>query len=103
MTVVRAVCAVAREAEPTSRTERAVLEALIGKIQDQCRSYGRAATTSPMITPHSATTNLVAEVESAPPPLYTDTASVLITDLYYCLSEYCRSRRLAADPCSFPL
>ena len=27
----------------------------------------------------------------------------MISDLYYCLAEYCRSRRLAEDPCSLPL
>ena len=107
MTVVRATCAVAREAEPTSCAERAVLEALVGKIQDQCRSLGRAAAaaapSSPTTPPPSVTSNPSAEVENAPqPPLYADAAPVLITDMYYCLSEYCRSRSLAVDPLSLP-
>ena len=36
-------------------------------------------------------------------PLYVDTTPPMISDLYYCLAEYCRSRRLAADPCSLLL
>ena len=27
----------------------------------------------------------------------------MIGDLYYCLAEYCRSQRLATDPCNLPL
>ena len=36
-------------------------------------------------------------------PLYADAAPPMISDLYYCLAEYCRSRGLAVDPCSLPL
>lgn len=34
---------------------------------------------------------------------YTDATPAMISDLYYCLAEYCKSRRLAVDPCSLPL
>ena len=105
MTVVRAACAVAREAEPTSRAEGSVLEALVGGIQDQCRSHGKAAAAaaSARIPAPSASGNPATEGENAPPPpLYADAAPALISDLYYCLAEYCRSRGLAVDPLSLP-
>ena len=34
---------------------------------------------------------------------YADVAPALISDAYYCLSEYCKDRRLAVDPRGLPL
>ena len=104
MTIVRAVRRMAREAEPHSRAERAVLEALIGAIQAMCRRHGgEAAASLGAPLPNSASHPPPAEGECAlPPPLYADATPALITDLYYCLAEYCRSRHVAVDLHSLP-
>ena len=107
MTVVRSAHAVACEAEPTTRAEGAVLGVLIGAIQGLCRRHGRAvAAAAPPAGPPavSAPCGPAGVAEGAPRrPPYTAAMPAMISDLYYCLAEYCRSRRLAADPCSLPL
>ena len=109
MDVVDSTHAVACEAEPSTGAERAVLQALIAAIQGQCRKHGRAvAAASSAAGPSSAPAcSSCAEqgggMRRRRPPPYTDTTPPLISDLYYCLAEYCRSRRLAVDPFSLPL
>ena len=106
-TIIRSTRAVACEAEPSTRAEDAVLRALIAAIQGLCRKYARevAATVSgPGPLPCPAQGMDAGKGGEAPQqPPYADAAPALISDLYYCLAEYCRSRRLAADPCSLPL
>ena len=107
MTVVDSTRSVASEAEPSTRAEGAVLRTLVAAIQDMCRRHGGAvAATAP-----AAGVAAARPVHGDPPgqeeytrrpPVYTDAAPVMISDLYYCLAEYCSSRRLAADPCSLP-
>ena len=107
MTVVRSAHAVAREAEPPTRAEGAVLGVLIGTIQGLCRRHGRAvAAAAPPAgrPPVSAPCSPAGAAEDAPRrPPYAAAMPAMISDLYYCLVEYCRSRRLAVDPCSLSL
>ena len=107
MTVVDSTRSIACEAEPSTRAEGAVLRTLVAAIQDMCRRHGGAvAATAP-----AAGVAAARPVRGDPPgqeeytrrpPVYTDAAPAMISDLYYCLAEYCGSRRLAADPCSLP-
>ena len=106
MTVVKSVWTVACEAEPPSRTEGAVLRMLVGAIQGLCRSHGRAVAVAASLTcpTHvSASCATPGQEGAARGTMHTDATPVLITDLYYCLAEYCRSRSLAVDPLSLPL
>ena len=105
--VVDSTRAVACEAEPSTRDERAVLQTLIAAIQDMCRGHGRAvaaAASAAMPPPDPAPGSSAWQGGGAGwRPPYADATPALISDLYYCLAEYCRSRRLAVDPCSLPL
>ena len=106
MTIIDSTRAVACEAEPSTGAEGAVLRTLIAAIQDLCRRHGgavAAAASSPSL-PHSLDRNSSAGCGSGTLRLqpHADETPALISDLYYCLAEYCRSRRLAADPCSRP-
>ena len=107
MTVVRSAHAVACEAEPTTRAEGAVLGVLIGAIQGLCRRHGRAvAAAAPPagLPPVSAPSSPAGVAEGAPRrPPYVDATPAMISDLYYCLAEYCRIHCLSVDPCSLPL
>ena len=107
MTIIDSTRAVACEAEPSTGAEAAVLQTLIASIQDMCRRHGReVASTLPTAKPPSAQTHGNSERRGDGArqwPLYADTAPATISDLYYCLAEYCRSRHLAVDPCSLPL
>ena len=106
MTIVKSVSTMACEAKPRSGAERAVVEALIGAIQGQCRRHAGA-----VVTAASATSPAPAFASGRPAtkeedmrrqPLYADATPALIGDLYYCLAEYCGSRSLAVDPLSLP-
>ena len=105
--VINATRSVACEAEPSRGVESAVLQTLIAAIQDQCRMHGRmvAASTSPANPFYDPALVDPAEwgADARRWPLYADVAPPMISDLYYCLAEYCRSRGLAVDPCSLPL
>ena len=105
--VVDSTRAVACEAEPSTRDESAVLQTLIAAIQDMCRDHGRAvaaAASAAGPTPAPTLSGSAWQRGGAGwRPLYADVTPVMISDLYYCLAEYCRSRRLAVDPCSLPL
>ena len=84
-----------------------MLETLIGAIQDLCRRHDGAVAASASLAAHppaSVPGCLAGLPEDAQGrPLYADVLPTLISDMYYCLAEYCKSRRLAVDPCSFPL
>ena len=109
MDVVDSTHAVACEAEPSTGAERAVLQTLIAAMQDLCRKHGRAVAAAASATsPSSAPACGRWEEQGGGMrrrrrPPYTDTTPPLISDLYYCLAEYCGSRRLAVDPYSLPL
>ena len=106
MTAVKSTHAMACEARPSARAECAVLETLIGTIQNLCRRHGRA------VEAHaSVVIRTLASASDGPEdrpgnmaqhPLYADATPALISDLYYCLAEYCKSRCLAVDPRSLP-
>ena len=106
MTVVRSVWTMACEAEPRSAAEGAVLRTLVGTIQGLCRRRGRAVATAasfagrPASPAPGGSSGTERHAPRRPPPA--DAPPALISDLYYCLAEYCRSRRLAVDPCSLP-
>ena len=112
MTVVDSARSIACSAEPSTRAEGAVLRALIGSIQGLCRRHARAVATEAL----PAGIQAAAHARGGPSeqsgdvwrrrrrrPSYADVTPALISDLYYCLAEYCRSRRLAADPRNLPL
>ena len=107
MTAIKTTHKVACEANPASDAEKAVLEALIEAIRDMCRRHGRevAANASLAGAPPGSSHGGAADSPAALPrwPLYADATPVLISDLYYCLAEYCTSRSLAVDPRSLPL
>ena len=107
MTVVESTHTIACEAKPPTRGEAAVLEALIGAIQVLCRRHGgEVAASASVARPRTAPArDYPSERDEGMPlrPLHADATPALICDLYYCLAEYCRSRRLAVDPCSLPL
>lgn len=107
MTIIDSARAVACEAEPSTCAESAVLRMLIAAIQDLCRKHGRAVASALPPTrpaPVPARGNSARQGDGMPqPPPYADATPALISDLYYCLAEYCKSRRLAVDPCSLPL
>ena len=106
MTIVRSVRAMACEAEPHSRAERAVLGTLIGSIQGLCRRHARASVQASLVAgpaPVSGSDGRAPEEEDMRrQPPYADATPALIGDMYYCLAEYCRSRSLAADPLGLP-
>ncbi len=110
MTVVDSASSIACSAEPSTRAEGAVLRALIGAIQGLCRRHARAMAAAAAAPP--AGIQAAARARGGPSGQsgdgwrrrpYADATPALISDLYYCLAEYCRSRRLAADPRSLPL
>ena len=106
MTVIKSTHAVACEAKPGTRAERSVLETLIGMIQGMCRRHGTAVSEAASAkansgTPAGSATGISEAAQRYPP--YADVAPALISDAYYCLSEYCKSRRLAVDPRTLPL
>ena len=106
MTIINSTRAIACEAAPSSRDEVAVMQALTAAIQGLCRKHARDVTaamsgSAPPATGHGGP----AGRWDGPlqQPLYADVTPAMISDLYYCLAEYCKSRRLAVDPCSLPL
>ena len=105
--VIESVRTVAGEAEPSTGAESAVLRALIGAIHGLCRRHGRevvAATLPEASALHSVRGGHAGVEEGAQRRApYTSPTPALISDSYYCLAEYCKSRRLATDPCSLPL
>ena len=106
MTAVKSTHAIACEARPSAPAERTVLETLIGALQDLCRRHGGAVAASASLAapPQSSPGGPAGLLEDVPGrPLYADVLPTLISDTYYCLAEYCKSRRLAVDPCSLPL
>ena len=106
MTAIESTHAMACEASPSARAERAMLQTLIGAIQGLCRRHGRAvAANASLVARTPASPGGQAGPSEAVPgrPLYADVLPTLISDMYYYLAEYCKSRRLAVDPCSLPL
>ena len=106
MAVLEPAHKIACEAKPSTSAEKAVLEALIGALRDLCRKRAgtvMAAASSPAgLGAASGGGGTVKGGDATRRPLYSDAASALICDLYYCLGEYCESRSLAADPCRLP-
>ena len=106
-TIIRSIRAVACEADPSTRAEDAVLRTLIAAIQGLCRKHAgevTATVSSPGLPTGPARGKETGEGDEAPQqPPYADVTPAMISDMYYCLAEYCRSRGLAADPCSLPL
>ena len=108
MAVLEPAHKIACEAKPTSAAEKAVLEMLIGALQDQCRKHAGAvmaavaSQTGPVTASAGSGTGQKGEYLQRR-PIYSDVAPALICDLYYCLGEYCESRGLAVDPCRLPL
>ena len=105
MTVVESTHSIACEAKPSTRAERSVLQTLIGMIQNLCRRHGTALEAASARAGASGalaggTAGGPEAVQRYPP--YADVTPALISDAYYCLAEYCKSRRLALDPCSLP-
>ena len=107
MTVVMSVGTVACEAEPHTGAEDAVLRTLVGAIQGLCRRHGRAAAAEASLAgiPVASAPGGRAGREDIPPrrQLRANAMPALISDLYYCLAEYCASRGLAVDPISLRL
>ena len=106
VTIIDSARAVACEAEPTTGAESAVLQTLIAAIQDLCRKHGRAVaaaapSTNPLDVPYRDDPAWQG-VNIRRRPLHADATPPMISDLYYCLAEYCKSRHLATDPCSLP-
>ena len=103
MRVIRSAHKVACEAEPSTSAEDVVLRALIGALQDMCRRHGGAVAAAASLASGSGSVGDTGRADDmlrrAP---YEDVTPALISDLYYCLAEYCKSRRLAVDPCSLP-
>ena len=98
--------AVACEAEPSASAEGAVLRTLVAAIQDLCRRHGRAVAAAasrsgPALLARGDSAGLGAVMRQR--PRYVDATPAMISDLYYCLAEYCESRSLAVDPYSLPL
>ena len=108
MAVLEPAHKIACEAKPSTRAEKAVLETLIGALRDLCRKQAGvvmaevASQTGPGTASGGGATEQKGEYTTRR-PLYSDAASALICDLYYCLGEYCESRRLAVDPARLPL
>ena len=103
MTTIGSAHAIAGEAEPSSYAEHAVLQALIGAIQDTCRRHAGAVLDASSGAGHGAAPACGSSAgdEDVPrQPWYADVTTALISDLHYCLSEYCESRGLAVDPCN---
>ena len=95
--------AIAGEAEPSSRSEDAVLRALIGALLDLCRRHAKVAAAAPLMAPRVAPGDCDLEdmlKEKPRPPMYSDVTPAMICDLSYCLGEYSESRGLAVDPCN---
>ena len=107
MAIVNFVHSIACEARPSTGAEGAVLRTLIGTMQDMCRIHGEAVAAIASQTGPSIDRALCDPawqgVDTLRWPMYPDATPAMISDLYYCLVEYCRSRRLAADPCGRPL
>ncbi len=103
--VVDSTRAIACEAEPSTGAESAVLQTLVAAIQDLCRKHGRAVASaaSPAGPAPPARANSAGRGIGMRRLRYTDATPAMISDLYYCLAEYCKSRRLDVDPCSLPL
>ena len=104
--VVDCTRAVACEAEPSTGAEGAVLRTLVAAIQDLCRRHGRAVAAAasragPAPPAHGNFAGQGAHVRRR--TRHADATPAMISDLYYCLAEYCTSRRLAVDPYSIPL
>ena len=103
MTTIESAHAIAGEAEPASYAERAVLQALIGAIQGACRRHAGAVLAASSRAGHGAAPacgSAAGDGDVPRRPWYADVTTALISDLHYCLSEYCESRGLAVDPCN---
>ena len=104
--IVECTREVACEAKPPAGAESDVLRTLVAAIQDMCRRHGRAVAAAaslsgPAPLPHGDSAGLGAVMRQR--PQYVDATPAMISDLYYCLAQYCRSRHLAVDPYSLPL
>ena len=99
MAAIKSAHAIAGGAEPSSRAEGAVLEALIVALRELCRKKARAAVAEVLAAQDPARR----EGGESPLPMYTDVTMALICDLHYCLGEYSERRGLAVDPCNVKL
>ena len=108
MAVLEPAHKIACEAKPSTGAEKAVLETLIGALQDQCRKQAGVVMAAAAFTNGSGAASACGGTgwngeHTQQSPIYSDVSSALICDLYYCLGEYCESRSLAVDPCRLPL
>ena len=107
MGAIKSVHEIACSAKTDGGASGAVLRVLIGKVQDRCRRLGAKIVGAPKEARQLPTGlgrgdaaenemrcrwhRLVGELPAS------------VSDLYYCLSEYCKSRGLADDPIDRPL
>ena len=100
-TVHEIVC----DAKLSSKRDGQVLRVLIGKMQGQLRRLGQKISDAPRETSRTRVDEsgvLYAEMRQKW-RLYVGELPASISDLYYCLAEYCKRRGLADDPIDRPL
>ena len=107
MCTIKMVSKIADSDKPAGGGNDTVPRALIGKIQDQCRKLGVKIVSVPKETRRPQTMSKYDDlIESE---LWNKWRRVVgelpasISDLYYCLAEYCKRRGLADDPVDRPL
>lgn len=107
MCAIKMVSRIASSGKPASGGDGVVVRTLIGKMQDQCRELGVKIVGVPKETRRPQTMSKYDDVIEG--ELWNKWRRVVgglpasISDLYYCLSEYCKRRGLADDPVDRPL
>ena len=102
---IRTVHEIVCDAKLSSKRDGQVLRILIGKMQDQLRRLGRKISDAPRETSRTRADEsgvLYAKMRQKW-RLYVGELPASISDLYYCLAEYCKCRGLADDPIDRPL
>ena len=92
-------------AKPDNNGDGLVLRVLIGKMQDQLRKLGKKISDAPLEAGREKVGEegvLYAKMRQKW-RLYVGELPASISDLYYCLAEYCKRRGLADDPIDRPL